>query len=68
MPKCPSCGKPFNHAHIEPIETRQGMAFEPGLKAVAFCCPLCKTAISVELDPLVNIEHIALAVKKALGR
>ena len=47
--KCPKCGKPVLHVHVESLNGI--VADDPKAKCLSFCCIHCFAVLGVQMDP-----------------
>lgn len=63
--KCPKCEKLIAFIRGDTMDIQVGAT---SYKGVTYSCPLCLTAISVQMDPIALKADTAAAVAKRLGR
>ncbi len=68
MAKCPHCEKVLMSTNFQAIETKEKFKMNNGFRAVAHCCPMCDSVLSVEIDPIAVKSDILGGLKKLLGR
>ncbi len=65
--KCPHCDKAITRVTMKPLDGQ--VPFETTKwKCVAYGCPLCQKAISVQIDPLAIKEETVAELLRRLGR
>jgi len=60
--KCPKCEKVMPHISLETIDIHVG--FKNEWKGVSYSCPLCRTVISVSIDPIALKADTVNEIKK----
>lgn len=61
LSKCPKCEKLFTFVNANKVDIHG--AGGKKFVGVAYCCPFCQTAITVDVDPMLFKNDIANAVK-----
>jgi hypothetical protein len=60
--KCPKCEQPIGHIKGEPIEIR--VTTRDIYKGVSYCCPLCRSVLGVQMDPLAVNQNLLNQMRK----
>jgi len=64
--KCPKCEKILNSVNLEAIDIKEG--FQSAWHGVSYCCPLCHTVLSVQIDPVALKTDIIEGIAQKLRR
>ncbi len=60
---CPKCNKTITYVNIQSLDAVFGMN---RYKSVSYLCPLCRTILSVQMDPIALKSSTVAAIKKKL--
>jgi hypothetical protein len=66
MAKCPNCDGNMPSISAEPISIKSGK--RTSWKGIAYCCPLCDSALSVTIDQIALKGDIVGEVLRGLGK
>jgi hypothetical protein len=64
--KCPHCEHIIGHAKAESIEIRVGTTDK--YKGISYCCPSCRSVLSVSMDPLALNQNLVNRLMQALRK
>jgi hypothetical protein len=64
--KCPACDQPISTALCESIQIQASGFSGYALRGVAYLCPVCRAALSVNADPLALVDETVARIKKLL--
>jgi hypothetical protein len=63
--KCPHCEKTVTYAKAEAIDIKVG---SEGYKGVSYLCPMCRSVLSISMDPLALNQNLVNRLLVALGK
>lgn len=65
--KCPHCDKVLTRVTLKPLDGQIPLD-QSKWKCVAYGCPVCQKAISIQMDPIALKADTIAEVKRLLGR